>query len=90
MPSVTLKAIISHYFDDFPTIECSEGTKLLDSAIHSMLDALGWDFARASNDDKAQCFQSAFDALGVTFGLEALHDKGLPNPVWNGGGTPSA
>ncbi len=75
--SVTLKAITSHYFDDFPTIECSEGTKILDSSIHSMLDLLGWDFARASNDDKAECFQGAFDALGVTFDLTALHEHRL-------------
>ena len=75
--SVTLKAIISHYFDDFPTIECSEGTKILDAAIHSILDILGWDFARSTGDDKAHDFQQAFDALGVTFDLSSLHQHRL-------------
>ena len=74
--SVTLKACISQYFDDFPTIECSEGIKVLDASIHSLHDILGWDFARASNDDKAQ-IHSAFDALGVTFDLSALHEHRL-------------
>ncbi|CAL1163338.1 unnamed protein product [Cladocopium goreaui] len=62
-----LKAITSHYFDDFPTIERSEGCRVLTLAFSALLDLLGWDHAKEG--DKALNFAADFDLLGVTFNL---------------------
>ena len=66
-----LYAITSHYFDDFPTIECFGGSKVLSLAVQSLLDELGWQYAKEGV--KALSFCEAFDALGVNFKLERLH-----------------
>ena len=65
--SKLLKAITSHYFDDFPTIERSEGCRVLTLAFSALLDLLGWDHAKEG--DKALNFAADFDLLGVTFNL---------------------
>ena len=68
--SKLLKAITSHYFDDFPTIERSEGCRVLTLAFSALLDLLGWDHAKEG--DKALNFAPAFDLLGVTFDLSSM------------------
>eukprot|EP00435_Cladocopium_sp_Y103_P027136 s1919_g6.t1 len=65
-----LFAITSHYFDDFPTIERSEGCRVLSLAFSAVLDMLGW--VHAKEGDKALNFAEAFDLLGVTFDLTAI------------------
>ena len=70
-----LRAVISHYFDDYPTLECASGAKVLSLAVESLLDELGWQYAKEG--DKALSFGEAFDALGVNFRLERLHLGGL-------------
>ena len=65
--SKTLHCITSHYFDDFPTIERTEGCKVLTLAFSAILDLLGWEHAKEG--DKALGFAAAFDLLGVTFDL---------------------
>ena len=59
----TLKAVVSHYFDDFPTISSAAGSQVLDKSIMALLDILGWEFA--ANGDKAMPFCECFDALGA-------------------------
>lgn len=66
-----LHAVASHYFDDFPTIECAGGAKVLSLPIESLMDELGWQYAKEGV--KALSFSEAFDALGVTFKLDRLH-----------------
>ena len=63
-----LHAAVSHYFHDFPTIECTGGAKVLSLSIESLMDELGWQYA--NEGVKALCFSDAFDALGVTFKLD--------------------
>ena len=46
-----LKAITSHYFDDFPTVERTEGCRVLTLAFSAFLNLLGWDHAKEG--DKA-------------------------------------
>ena len=70
MLSKLLKAIASHYFDDFPTIERSEGCRVLTLAFSALLDLLGWDHAKEG--DKALNFAANFDLLGVTFNLSEM------------------
>ena len=65
-----LHAIVSHYFDDFPTVECLSGAKVLSLAVEAVLDELGWQYAKEGV--KALAFDAAFDALGVTFRLDKL------------------
>ena len=72
--SKLLKTIMSHYFDDFPTIERGPGCKVLSLAVSAVLDMLGW--IHAKEGDKALNFASAFDLLGVNFNLE-LTPKGI-------------
>lgn len=69
--SKMLKAIMSHYFDDFPTIERSEGCKVLTLAVSAIFDLLGWEHAKEG--DKALNFDQTFDLLGVTFCLKEMH-----------------
>ena len=66
-----LHAVVPHYFDDYPTFECASGAKVLSLAIESLLDELGWQYAKEGV--KALSFGEAFDALGVTFNLTELH-----------------
>ena len=66
-----LHAVVSHYFDDFPTIECASGAKVLSMAVEALLDEMGWQYAKEGV--KALSFCEAFDALGVSFRLEKLH-----------------
>ena len=61
-----LHCITSHYFDDFPTLERSEGCRVL--AFSATLDLLGWEHAKEG--DKALDFSEVFDLLGVTFDLK--------------------
>ena len=68
--SKTLHCITSHYFDDFPTIERTEGCKVLTLAFSAILDLLGWEHAKEG--DKALGFAAAFDLLGVTFDLRRM------------------
>ena len=68
--SKLLKAITSHYFDDFPTVERSEGCRVLSLAFSALLDLLGWDHAKEG--DKALNFSATFDLLGVTFDLSGM------------------
>ena len=68
--SKILHAITSHYFDDFPTIERSEGCRVLTLAFSAVLDLLGWEHAKEG--DKAQNFAPIFDLLGVTFDLKRM------------------
>ena len=69
--SKMLKAIMSHYFDDFPTIERVEGSRVLTLAVSAIFDLLGWDHAKEG--DKALNFDRTFDLLGVTFCLKEMH-----------------
>ena len=62
-----LHCITSHYFDDFPTLERSEGCRVLTLAFSATLDLLGWEHAKEG--DKALDFSEIFDLLGVTFNL---------------------
>ena len=62
-----LHCITSHYFDDFPTLERSEGCRVLTLAFSATLDLLGWEHAKEG--DKALDFSGVFDLLGVTFDL---------------------
>ena len=68
--SKLLKAITSHYFDDFPTVERSDGCRVLTLAFSALLDLLGWDHAKEG--DKALNFSATFDLLGVTFDLSGM------------------
>ena len=68
--SKLLKAVTSHYFDDFPTVERSEGCRVLTLAFSALLDLLGWDHAKEG--DKALNFAASFDLLGVTFNLSEM------------------
>ena len=63
-----LKAITSHYFDDFPMIERAAGARVLSLSFGAVLDLLGWQYAK--DGDKAADFALAFDALGVTYSLD--------------------
>ena len=65
-----LHCITSHYFDDFPTLERSEGCRVLTLAFSATLDLLGWEHAKEG--DKALDFSEVFDLLGVTFNLKNL------------------
>ena len=69
--SKLLKAIVSHYFDDFPTVERGEGCRVLSLAVSALLDLLGWEHAKEG--DKALNFAASFDLLGVTFNLKDMH-----------------
>ena len=69
-----LSAVTCHYFDDFPTVERSQGCKVLSLAFSAILDMLGWHHAKEG--DKALNFAEAFDLLGVTFDLTQV-PKGL-------------
>ena len=62
-----LHCITSHYFDDFPTLERSEGCRVLTLAFSVTLDLLGWEHAKEG--DRALDFSEVFDLLGVTFNL---------------------
>ena len=68
--SKVLKAITSHYFDDSPTIERSEGCRVLTLAFSALLDLLGWEHAKEG--DKALNLSQVFDLLGVTFDLKQM------------------
>ena len=65
--SKTLHCITSHHFDDFPTLVCTEGCKVLTPAFSAILDLLGWEHAKEG--DKVLGFAAAFDLLGVTSDL---------------------
>ena len=70
-----LKAITSHYFDDFPMIERTAGTRVLSLSFGAILDLLGWQYAKEG--DKASDFALAFDALGVTYTLNHAPSGGF-------------
>lgn len=65
-----LSTVCSHYFDDFPTIERAEGSRVLSLSISALLDILGWHHAKEG--DKALSFSDTFDVLGVTFHLSQV------------------
>ena len=67
IPGKLLHCITSHYFDDFPTLERSEGCRVLTLAFSATLDLLGWEHAKEG--DKALDFSGIFDLLGVTLNL---------------------
>ena len=69
-----LSAVTCHYFDDFPTVERSQGCKVLSLAFSAILDMLGWQHAKEGG--KALNFSEAFDLLGVTFDLTQV-PKGI-------------
>ena len=69
-----LSAVTCHYFDDFPTVERSQGCKVLSLAFSAILDMLGWQHAKEGG--KALNFSEAFDLLGVTFNLTQV-PKGI-------------
>ena len=58
----TPKPVVSHYFDDFPTISSAA------------VDILGWEFA--ANGDKAMPFCECFDALRTKYALELGNKAG--------------
>ena len=68
--SSLLGTIMSHYFDDFPTIERASGCRVLTLAVSALFDMLGWQHAKVG--DKAADFAEAFDVLGVNFNLTQL------------------
>ena len=68
--SSLLGTIMSHYFDDFPTIERANGCRVLTLAVSALFDMLGWQHAKVG--DKALDFAEAFDVLGVNFNLTQL------------------
>ena len=70
-----LRAITSHYFDDFPMIERTAGTRVLSLSFGAILDLLGWQYAQEG--DKASDFALAFDALGVTYALNHAPSGGF-------------
>ena len=70
-----LKAITSHYFDDFPMIERTAGARVLSLSFGAILDLLGWQYAKEG--DKASDFALAFDALGVTYTLNHAPSGGF-------------
>ena len=46
LTSMLLHCITSHFFDDFPTLEKTDGCRVLTLAFSAILDLLGWDHAK--------------------------------------------
>ncbi|CAE7310483.1 unnamed protein product [Symbiodinium sp. KB8] len=65
-----LQALNTVFFDDFPMVSTSGGSKILQKAASAILNLLGW--AHAEEGEKAPGFQSDFVALGVQVVLKDI------------------
>ena len=65
-----LQALNTVFFDDFPMVSTSGGSKILQRAASTVLNLLGW--AHAEEGEKAPGFQSDFVALGVQVVLKDI------------------